>query len=686
MRIDKVEIDGFGKLNNQEFTFADGVNLIYGENESGKSTLCEFILSAFYGLPNESKKVSDDITPRRKYRPWSGDVFGGRVYFTDDSGRRLVIERSFKGTKRGDKAILRDADTWEELDNSDDIGERLFGLSREAFLKTLYVKSFGADNLKSDDGEILSRLSNMETSGAEDVSYSKIINAMEKEIFSLKTKTGRGGKISALQDRETSLRQELSLSKMTYSALARDEEMVQSLKSQAEQKEKEAAELEKKYELAVMHEKYLQKKKIDETKEVIEKRLVSAKEKLAQKEELLKNLDQNQEISVSADEISRARALETKRLLAEEKMLEAKREVPEGVRPILDETRLIPGFFGFVILLIGFLLRSYIMYISGVLVAVVGILICLLINIKKRKDDDKKREVYYELKHNVDKINDELNSIFEPYGVKTSDELSALFMNTKSIEEKEAELKMEYNECKAEIEMLEKSIPESSDTEEFSKEAIEYSEEPSDIIYAQVNQLKAEIRQLSQNASELDLRIAKETAEIRKETDILSELEGVTEEITVLEKRYESLITATRWLTQAHEEIKNNFAPKLNEKTSQYLSLLTHDKYKDVRANDSFSLNLKSTGGEIVEAGFMSRGTYDLLYIALRFAAMNVITDGKIPPVILDDAFSQLDDARLLAAVELINNTPEFSQVMLFTCHENYKELVRNKNINVVSL
>ena len=82
----------------------------------------------------------------------------------------------------------------------------------------------------------------------------------------------------------------------------------------------------------------------------------------------------------------------------------------------------------------------------------------------------------------------------------------------------------------------------------------------------------------------------------------------------------------------------------------------------------------------------MSRGTYDLLYIALRFAAMNVITDGKIPPVILDDAFSQIDDARLLAALELINNTPEFSQVMLFTCHENYKELVRNKNINVVSL
>ena len=686
MKIDKVEIDGFGKLNNHKITFADGVNLIYGENESGKSTLCEFILSAFYGLPNESKKVSDDITPRKKYRPWIGDAFGGRVYFTDDEGRKLVIERSFKGTKRGDKAILRDAKTWDELDNSDDIGEKLFGMSREAFLKTLYVKSFGADSLKSDDGEIMSRLSNMETSGEEDLSYSKIINAMEKEIFSLKTKTGRGGKISMLQDKETSLKQELSLSKMTYGALARDEETVQSLKAQAVKMEKEAEELEKKYELAVSHEKYLQKQKIAETREVIEKRIASAKEKLAQKDEMIKNLDKKQEITVSADEISRARALETKKLIAEEKLLEAKREVPEKLRPVLDETKIIPGLFGFVIFIVGFFLKSYIMYISGILVAVVGILICLLINIKKRKDDEKKREEYYRLKHDVDKINDELDSILKPYGLGTFDELSALFTNTKSIQEKEAELMAEYNECKAEIEMLGRSIPEAADAEEISQETIEYSGETSDNLYARINQLRAESRQMSQKASELDLRIAHETAEIRKEADVLSELAGVTQEIAALDKRHTALTKAAEWLMKAHEEIKNNFAPRLNEKTSQYLSCLTHEKYTDVRTNDSFSLNLKSPGGEIVEAGYMSRGTYDLLYIALRFAAMNVITDGKIPPVILDDAFSQLDDTRLLAALDLIKTAPEFSQVILFTCHENYKELVRDKNINVVSL
>lgn len=346
MRIDKVEIDGFGKLNNCEFTFADGVNLIYGENESGKSTLCEFILAAFYGLPNESKKVTDDITPRKKYRPWQSDSFGGRVYFTDDEGRRFVIERSFKGTKRGDKAVLRDAESWEELDTADDIGQKYFGLSREGFLKTLYIKSFGADSLKSDDGEIMTRLSNMETSGAEDVSYSRILNSMEKEIFSLKTKTGRGGKISVLEDRLKELNSEMCISRMTQNALENDRHTLEILKNTTFKKEEEARALEEKYAQALQHEKFIAQKKIEESKTIIKNRLKKEEEKLQNIKLQLEKANSDNDPIISAEEISRARALETKRLLAEEKMLEAKREVPEKFRPILDETRLIPGFFG----------------------------------------------------------------------------------------------------------------------------------------------------------------------------------------------------------------------------------------------------------------------------------------------------------------------------------------------------
>jgi len=686
MRIDKVEIDGFGKLNNCEFAFADGVNLIYGENESGKSTLCEFILAAFYGLPNESKRAGNEIAPRKKYRPWSNPNYGGRVYFTDDDGKKLVIERSFKGTKRGDKAVLRDANNWQEIEASDDIGERFFGLSREAFMKTLYVKSFGADSLKTDDGEIMSRLSNLETSGAEDISYSKIINSMEKEIFSLKTKTGRGGKISALEDRLQELSSELSISRMTHNALENDRLVLENLKNETCQKENEAKALEETYAQALQHEKFLAQKKVEETKTIIESRLKAEQEKSENIKLQLEKINSDNEPVVSAEEISRARALETKKLLAEEKMLESGKEIPEKQRPILDGTRLIPAFFGLVILLIGFLLKSPIIYISGTLVAVVGILVCLLINLKKRKDDDKKREVYYEQKHDVDRINDELDSIFEPYGVSVSEELSALYVSANDKEKRASELEQQLKECQNEIEALKKSLAKESEMVEFSETVMEYSGESAEKLFDKISALKSEIKQMQDQAHEISVRLARETAEIRNEADIKAELDNIALQKNEAERRYTALCRAVEWLKSAHEEIKNNFAPRLNEKASQMLAHLTSGKYADIRANDSFDINLKPTGGEIVEAGFMSRGTYDLLYIALRFASMSVLTDGNIPPVILDDAFSQLDDSRLVAAVDLINESCDFSQALLFTCHENYKEIVNNKNINIVSM
>lgn len=682
MRIDKVEIDGFGKLNNCSYTFSDGVNLIYGNNESGKSTLCEFILAMFYGLPNKGKQSNDDMAARIKYCPWNTDSFGGRVYFTDDDGRKLVIERSFKATKRGDKSALRDADTWEEIGDAEEIGEKCFGLTREGFLKTLYIKSFGADNLKNDDGEIMSRLSNLETSGNEDVSYSKIINLMEKDIFSLKTKTGKGGKITALEEKIIALNNEKTLSSMTYSALENDLKTAESLKQASFQKVNEAKELEEKYNKALQYEKYISHNKLKETNDAILKRIKTEEEKLSDILNQIENVE-NEEVNViSTEEVSRARALETKKVIAEEKATEAKKQIPSGKRPaIIGDNRIIPAFFGLVIFILGFFLKSVILYVAGALFAALGVVACLIINLKRQKDYDKKQDTYYEAKEELDKIEKELLSLLEPYGVSSSDELSAKFMSSQDKEERRLMLTKQYEECRENVHSLKESVQTEIPMENFSPDALEYVGESADKLFEKINIAKSEERQMANRANEILVRVTKETAEIRSEEEISAEIEQVMTERKELQKRYDALMRAYEWLKGAHAEIKSNFAPRLNQKASLLLSRLTNGKYEDIRANDSFHINLKSVSGEIVEAGFMSRGTYDLLYIALRFASMSVLTNGNIPPVILDDAFSQLDDTRLLNAVNLIEEDKEFSQVFLFTCHENFKELLKNHAI-----
>ena len=419
---------------------------------------------------------------------------------------------------------------------------------------------------------------------------------------------------------------------------------------------------------------------------MIEKRIASAEEKLEQLNVQTENIKEDDCVFVSADEISRARALETKKLIAEEKLLSLNCTAPQSdkkMNPLWSMPLLV---IGLVLLIAGFVKPNTLTNITGALVMLFGTCVLAYAKLKNKQRADVNEKQIKDAENELIKIQSELDGIFLPYGVKISDELSALYMNKKSTEEKKAELDSRINELKAEIEMLKKSLPEDKEEIEISEEAKNYSQESSDVLYTKINLLKSESRQMAERAAEIDIKITKETAEIRRETDILAELDGISDEIALLEKRYKALTTAVCWLERAHDEIKNNFAPKLNEKTSYYLSVLTNKKYCDVKTNDSFLLNLKSTEGEIVEAGFMSRGTYDLLYISLRFALMSVITDGKIPPVILDDAFSQLDDSRLTRAVDLVTENDEFSQVMLFTCHENYKELLGNSGVNVIEL
>ena len=55
MKINKLKINSYGKLKEKEINLENGINLIYGENEAGKSTLIKFIINSFYGISKNKK-------------------------------------------------------------------------------------------------------------------------------------------------------------------------------------------------------------------------------------------------------------------------------------------------------------------------------------------------------------------------------------------------------------------------------------------------------------------------------------------------------------------------------------------------------------------------------------------------------------------------------------------------------
>ena len=81
MQIKKIRIRNFGQFHNREFTFAPGLNVIYGENESGKTTLHTFLVSMLFGLEkSRGRGAKQDVYT--KYEPWnSASFYSGEMEF-----------------------------------------------------------------------------------------------------------------------------------------------------------------------------------------------------------------------------------------------------------------------------------------------------------------------------------------------------------------------------------------------------------------------------------------------------------------------------------------------------------------------------------------------------------------------------------------------------------------------------
>ena len=100
MKINQINIDGFGKLRDFHIDFRNGFNIIYGNNEDGKSTLMDFIKMMFYGSP-ASKRDEILRNPRKKYLPKDGGSMGGNIIF-ENQGKSYRLERAFSGSNSSD--------------------------------------------------------------------------------------------------------------------------------------------------------------------------------------------------------------------------------------------------------------------------------------------------------------------------------------------------------------------------------------------------------------------------------------------------------------------------------------------------------------------------------------------------------------------------------------------------------
>ena len=193
MIMKKLNIISFGKLKNKSIELKEGINIIYGKNEAGKSTIQSFIKAMLYGMNSQKKSIREN--GRKRYMPWSGERGQGELIYEDNAGNEYIIRRSFGNTKKEDQGEIIHFISGEKLRaiNVIEPGKEILGLNEEGFNKTLFIEQLGLEINRGKEDGILEKLTNLAESGDEDRSYEKAIKTLgeAKKIITTSRKSGK---------------------------------------------------------------------------------------------------------------------------------------------------------------------------------------------------------------------------------------------------------------------------------------------------------------------------------------------------------------------------------------------------------------------------------------------------------------------------------------------------------------
>lgn len=149
-------------------------------------------------------------------------------------------------------------------------------------------------------------------------------------------------------------------------------------------------------------------------------------------------------------------------------------------------------------------------------------------------------------------------------------------------------------------------------------------------------------------------------------------LKELEERQTTFQREYDAITLAMEVLALSSSNLQTRFSPALGEHAAAIFTNLTGGRYNKVVLDRSMTPAAQEPGQLFPhEAGQLSQGTADQLYLAVRLAICEmVLPSDRAVPVILDDALVNFDDERMAAALDYLLELSSERQILLFTCQK----------------
>ena len=204
MIIRELYIAEFGGIKNKKIEFGKDkeLNIIYGENESGKSTVFLFIKFMLYGL----QRKSQSNTERERSLSWSGGVASGSLTF-EQGGKEYRIERTVSDRARSEKLTVLSLFDGHPVITDKSVGEYFLGVPREVFESSACIGQMRSSEINGE--KTAQSLSNMLSSADEGVDTASVLKELNNIRVSYLHKNQMGGSLFESESKIKALRMKL---------------------------------------------------------------------------------------------------------------------------------------------------------------------------------------------------------------------------------------------------------------------------------------------------------------------------------------------------------------------------------------------------------------------------------------------------------------------------------------------
>ena len=639
MIITRLEISGFGKFNRFSLDFSPVSNVIYGENEAGKSTLHAFIQGMLYGIPSSPSKKEQFF----RHRPFKKELpFGGKLYFSYQSIPYCLTRDFLSG---GAAKILQNNTNTVVSEPDSFLQEVLSSFSPDSFKNTVSIRQLKSGTDREMVKELQKIFSNMEHSGNMYINPDSAIAYLSEEEKRIReqiyfqAEKEYSSLLGDVKNRQRDIYDE-ELAKNDAGLLSFSSVVSEQFDNASEEHCKERIE-------AGISEIMDLQKEVQCFEELVHKDSFYSVEEVISEENLVKQI------------------------LSENEEWEAARK-PSPIFSvflfIIALIFLIYAVFSYMYFYTGYSIPGFFAFrINSIPMLYPAVCLALFFGIFSFTNFlERKKILELEQKHNLffREITKKRNlAAFAAFSNSSKEEVeassSSSFFSPYILDKYYCEQKNNFAllaEKRARIEEINLEI--SAVKEEEAKE-----EERRKRILEEEKSLEEKLRQISswQNRAEQIRPSLYDNEKLREKLEAIAEAK---ERIQLLS-----------------EEIYQSFAFYLNKETAKILSHITKERYDSLFIDQNLRIFV-NTKDKMLPLEQASTGTIDQLYLSLRLAMAKLLQkeQKEFLPLLFDDSFAMYDENRLSAALSFVNKEYP-SQVLLFTCHKREAEVLEKLQI-----